>query len=81
MDIKYIFVDILFQNNQAMKKQVEALSKWQEEVHRVQESHKQKFAEMKEYIAIVRHSRLILFNILFVAFLHFILFVVNKFSS
>lgn len=55
-----------------MKKQVEALSKWQEGVQRVQESHKQKFADMKDYIAIVRHFWLILFKILFMC--HFFIF-------
>ncbi|XP_022911806.2 NF-kappa-B essential modulator isoform X2 [Onthophagus taurus] len=39
--------DTLAQNNVTMKVQVDKITKWQEEVQQVQESHKRKFAEMK----------------------------------
>lgn len=36
-----------------MKKQVETMTQWQKEVQRVQESHKEKFSDTKQYIAMV----------------------------
>lgn len=45
-----MFSDTLQQNNLAMKKQFDTLVLWQEDVVRVHESHKQKFADTKKYI-------------------------------
>lgn len=42
--------ETLMQNNMAMKQQFNTLACWQEEVMRVQKSHKQKFAETRELI-------------------------------
>lgn len=50
----YVYIsETLAQNNIAMKKQVESITQWQAEVQRVQESHKEKFSDMKKYITIV----------------------------
>lgn len=46
-------IETLAQNNIAMKKQVETMTQWQKEVQRVQESHKEKFSDTKQYIAMV----------------------------
>ncbi|KAK9727962.1 NF-kappa-B essential modulator NEMO [Popillia japonica] len=46
--------ETLAQNNIAMKKQVESITQWQAEVQRVQESHKEKFSDMKKYITILK---------------------------
>ncbi|GJQ66271.1 putative leucine zipper of domain CC2 of NEMO, NF-kappa-B essential modulator [Trypoxylus dichotomus] len=46
--------ETLAQNNIAMKKQVETITQWQTEVQRVQESHKEKFNDMKTYITILK---------------------------
>ncbi|KAI4468406.1 nf-kappa-b essential modulator [Holotrichia oblita] len=46
--------ETLAQNNIAMKKQVETITQWQAEVQRVQESHKEKFSDMKKYITILK---------------------------
>ncbi|XP_025833348.1 NF-kappa-B essential modulator isoform X2 [Agrilus planipennis] len=42
--------ETLHQNNLAMKKKYETLVLWQEEVLKVHESHKERFAETKQYI-------------------------------
>lgn len=39
-----------------MKKQVDTIMQWQAEVQRVQESHKEKFSDMKKYITMVSFS-------------------------
>jgi len=42
--------ETLKQNNESMKQQFNTLAMWQEEVTKVHQSHKQKFAETKEFI-------------------------------
>lgn len=42
--------ETLRQNNEAMKQQFNTLAMWQEEVSKVHQNHKQKFAETKELV-------------------------------
>jgi hypothetical protein len=46
----FFFSETLRQNNLAMKQQFNTLAMWQNEVHKVHQNHKAKFAETKELV-------------------------------
>lgn len=55
----------MLQNNIAMKKQFDTIAMWNEDVQKVYEAHKKKFAETKLYIEKVNFIFVHLFQILF----------------